>query len=42
MKYTDKQRINKIYENVNRLTTYILENNVSRESLIQEFHYNGW
>lgn len=31
MKYTDQQRISKIYENVKRLNDYILENNVSRE-----------
>lgn len=37
MKYSDQQRISKIYENVNRLINYISENNVSRESLLQEY-----
>ena len=37
MKDSDQQRINKIYENVNRLINYISENNVNRESLLQEY-----
>ena len=37
MKYSDQQRISKIYENVNRLINYISENNVNRESLLQEY-----
>ncbi len=37
MKYSDQQRISKIYENVNRLINYISENKVSRESLLREY-----
>ncbi len=36
MKFTDRQRIIKIYENAVQLHEYIAENAVSRESLLQE------
>ena len=34
MKYSDEQRIKKIYENAVKLQKYIVENNIKREELL--------
>ena len=34
MKYSDEQRIKKIYENAVKLHNYIVENNIKKEELI--------
>lgn len=36
MKYTDKQRIKKIYENAVKLYEYIRENNIQKEKLLED------
>ena len=37
MKYSDQQRIQKIYENAMKLYNYILENKLKKEDLLSEF-----
>lgn len=37
MKYSDQQRIHKIYENAVKLYRYIRENEISKEDLLNEF-----
>ena len=37
MKYSDQQRIQKIYENATKLYNYILENKLKKEDLLSEF-----
>lgn len=37
MKYSDQQRIQKIYDNAVKLYEYIRENHISKEDLIREF-----
>ena len=37
MKYSDKQRIQKIYEYAKKLLTYISENSITRENLINDY-----
>ena len=34
MKYSDKQRIQKIYDNAVKLNAYLKENNISKEMLL--------
>ena len=34
MKYSDEQRIKKIYENAVKLHNYIMENNIKKEQLL--------
>ena len=36
MKYTDQQRLKKIYDNANKLNSYIISNKISKEQLLQE------
>ena len=36
MKYTDKQRIKKIYENAVKLHEYITENEIQKEKLLED------
>ena len=38
MKYTDKQRISKIYDYATKLKEYINENNVTKDELINDIH----
>ena len=37
MKYSDQQRLEKIYENGSKLTQYIKENHVERNDLLNEY-----
>lgn len=37
MKYSDHQRVKKIYEYANKLNQYICENNITREALLKDF-----
>lgn len=37
MKYSDQQRIGKIYENTEKLLRYIRENNVKRDALLADY-----
>ena len=37
MKYSDQQRINKIYEYASRLNQYVQDNNIAREALLTDF-----
>ncbi len=37
MKYSDQQRINKIYEYANRLNKYVQDNNISRKTLLVDY-----
>ena len=37
MKYSDEQRVNKIYEYANRLHRYIIDKGVTRESLLSDY-----
>ncbi len=37
MKYSDKQRIQKIYEYADKLLTHIKENNITKEKLINDY-----
>ena len=37
MKYSDRQRIQKIYENANKLQNYILEHNVTKDDLLIDY-----
>ncbi len=37
MKYSDRQRVQKIYENATKLNSYILENKIEKEDLLKEF-----
>ncbi len=37
MKYSDQQRINKIYEYACKLNKYIQDNNVTKEALVNDF-----
>ena len=36
MKYSDEQRIQKIYENATKLNAYLKENNIDRKKLLSE------
>ncbi|MCI9369118.1 MAG: DUF86 domain-containing protein [Lachnospiraceae bacterium] len=38
MKYSDEQRIKKIYETALKLNEYITENNIKKEDLLTEIH----
>ena len=38
MKYTDEQRISKIYDYATKLKEYINENNVTKDELINDIH----
>ena len=37
MKYSDRQRVKKIYENASKLCDYIEENKIKKENLLNEF-----
>lgn len=37
MKYSDHQRVKKIYEYANKLNQYICENNITREAMLKDF-----
>ena len=37
MKYSDEQRIKKIYENAVKLNSYIIENNIDKQKLLTSF-----
>ncbi len=37
MKYSDEQRIQKIYENADKLQNYIKENNITKEALLNDY-----
>ena len=37
MKYSDNQRLKKIYENASKLDKYIKDNGVTRESLLEDY-----
>ena len=37
MKYSDRQRVKKIYENASKLCGYIEENKIKKEDLLNEF-----
>ena len=37
MKYSDQQRINKIYEYASRLNKYVRDNNIARDTLLTDF-----
>lgn len=37
MKYSDQQRLQKIYENARKLSQYIEDNNVQREDLLTDY-----
>ena len=37
MKYSDQQRIQKIYENAVRLYKYVMEHQIKKEDLLEEF-----
>ena len=37
MRYSDQQRICKIYENAHKLHEYITENNIKREDLMENY-----
>ena len=37
MKYTDKQRIEKIYNNANKLYQYILEKSITKSDLLNDY-----
>ena len=37
MKYSDKQRIQKIYENAERLQNYIKEHGITRDDLLNDY-----
>lgn len=37
MKYTDKQRIEKIYNNANKLNKYILEKSITKSDLLKDY-----
>lgn len=37
MKYTDRQRIQKIYDNADKLHQYILDNHITKKKLISEY-----
>lgn len=37
MKYSDKQRIQKIYEYAEKLLTHIKENNITKEKLLNDY-----
>lgn len=36
MKYTDQQRLQKIYDNATELHNYIIDNKITKEQLLQE------
>ena len=36
MKYTDQQRLKKIYDNANKLNSYIISNKITKQQLLQE------
>ncbi|MDO5151626.1 MAG: hypothetical protein Q4D76_19925 [Oscillospiraceae bacterium] len=36
MKYTDQQRLKKIYDNATKLHSYIIENNITKDQLLRE------
>lgn len=37
MKYSDQQRVQKVYENATKLNNYIFENGIKKEDLLKEF-----
>lgn len=37
MKYSDEQRVNKIYEYANRLHRYIIDKGITKESLLSDY-----
>lgn len=37
MKYTDEQRLKKIHENASKLNKYRIDNNLSKEMLMEDF-----
>lgn len=37
MKYSDQQRIEKIYDYANRLHKYVMDNNITKERLLADF-----
>ena len=37
MKYSDEQRIRKIYEYAEKLLTYISDNNITKKKLVDEY-----
>ncbi len=37
MKYSDDQRLKKIYENASKLNQYIVEKGVEKESLLNDY-----
>lgn len=37
MKYTDEQRLQKIYDNASKLDKYIKDNNIEKEKLLTDF-----
>ena len=37
MKYTDKQRVQKIYEYAEKLLNHINENNITKENLLKDY-----
>ena len=36
MKYTDQQRLKKIYDNANKLNSYIISNKITKQQLLQK------
>ena len=38
MKYSDEQRMKKIYENATKLREYMVKNDVKREDLLTDIH----
>lgn len=36
MRYTDRQRLEKIYDNSTKLHSYIIENNITKDQLLRE------
>ena len=36
MKYTDQQRLEKIYDNATKLHNYLIENNITKDQLLRE------
>lgn len=37
MKYSDEQRIQKIYENADKLQRYIMEHNITKDALLNDY-----
>ena len=36
MEYTDQQRLKKIYDNANKLNSYIISNKITKQQLLQK------